>query len=193
MPAQQQWQPKQQPWQQEQQDERLRRMLGPKRLAAALGAARSFRGVARLLLAHRATVSSGHMLAAAARMGELAAMAGRPPAADEHDAFSGAVELAFEMMAQEGSTLSLRDAAALLEAAAAVQHPLSEAQMAAVEAAALQGLQQGESSARAENRLLAALLRLGVQPGERLAAALSPACCRGVDSEVRGGWVGGGG
>lgn len=88
----------------------------------------------------------------------------------------GAAELAMGMLRQEGKALAFPQAMRLLEAAAALRLSLTPEQAAAVEAAALNGLR--EANALQQNRLIAAYYRLGMQPGDRLAAALAPPCCR---------------
>lgn len=123
-------------------------------------------------------------LQAAVRLGQLQSK-GRNPRPVNQEAFSGALDLALEMLHQSGEPLQFGDACRLLDAAAWMQVQLTEHQAAALEAAVVAGLTSGARLNSAHVRfMLSAYIRLGLQPGPELAAALAPGQCL-VTAEVR--------
>ena len=154
------------------------------RLLSALSFAASIREATRLLLENRAAVASHHLLRAVARMGHLQRWAGHaPPAPANREAFAGALEVAFEMLASEGRQLSGADSRAALEASAWMQVPPTPQQQAALEAALVAGASDWDTirSVHDYEAVLASYLRLGLRPGNELAALLEPSCLPGGD------------
>ncbi|KAL4420488.1 hypothetical protein ABPG75_010144 [Micractinium tetrahymenae] len=144
-------------------------------LSAAIRAAPSCARVGRLLLGRRHTLTSVHLEQALARMGQLVREARRPPDEEEQEVFLGAREVLFGMLEQEGRQLSLGAACHLLCASTWMRLPLSREQQEAVEAVALPALPT--ASATHVQELLSSYLRLGMRPGQALAAWVAPPVC----------------
>lgn len=118
-------------------------------------------------------------------MGQLQSTKRSAPRRVNQEAFSGALDLAIEMLRQAGEPLQFGSACRLLDAAAWMQVQLSEQQAAALEAAVVAGLTSGAKLKSNHMRwMLSAYIRLGLQPGPELAAALAPGQCL-VTAEVR--------
>lgn len=128
-------------------------------------------------------------------MGRLQSARSGAPHPVNREAFSGALDLALEMLRQVDKPLPFHAACRLLDAAAWMQVQLSEQQAAALEAAVVAGLNKEGSSPSGLHmqNMLSAYIRLGLQPGPELAAAIAPGQCR-IAAEVRQ-WaaLGGGG
>lgn len=144
-------------------------------LSAAIRSASSCARVGRLLLGRRHTLTSVHVEQALARMGQLVRQAARQPDEEEQEVFLGVREVLFGMLQQEGSQLSLGAACHLLCASTWMRLPLSPEQQAAVEAVAAPAMPA--ASAKHAQELLSSYLRLGMRPGQALAAWVAPPSC----------------
>ncbi|KAI3428551.1 hypothetical protein D9Q98_007373 [Chlorella vulgaris] len=151
-------------------------------LLAAIGEGTSIRQLTGLLLANRAEVASEHMMRAISRMGRLQRLAAAtPPSESDQEAFAGTLEVALDMMASEGRSLSPLACCRVMEAAAWLELPPSPQQQAVLEAAlaaALHRVQWGRGDAHNWELLLTSYVRLGLQPGPALAAMFAPPLCK---------------